>query len=159
MLVKGAPVRPWRSRSIPMPWLLVSRLLTSPGHQQPCIASLSFTLGWRHNGRDSVSNHQPHDCLLNCLFGRGSKKTSKLRVTGLCVGNSPVTGEYPAQMASDAESVSIWWRHHAWRLIHITCTISQCYYMGIYFHNSYIYIDKNKKYIFRMKCCDCCVRT
>ena len=30
-------------------------------------------------------------------------KTSKLRVTGLCVRNSPVTGEFPAQMASDAE--------------------------------------------------------
>ena len=44
---------------------------------------------WRHNGHDSVSNHQPHDCLLNRLFRRRSKKTSKLRVTGLCVGNSP----------------------------------------------------------------------
>ena len=31
---------------------------------------------------------------------------------GLCVGNSPVTGEFPAQMASNAENVSIWWRHH-----------------------------------------------
>ena len=28
------------------------------------------------------------------------QKTSKLRVTGLCVGNSPVTGEFPAQMAN-----------------------------------------------------------
>ena len=36
----------------------------------------------------------------------------KLRVTGLCVGNSPGTGEFPAQMASNAENVSIWWRHH-----------------------------------------------
>ena len=35
-----------------------------------------------------------------------------LRVTGLCVGNSPVTGEFPAQMASNAENISIWWRHH-----------------------------------------------
>ena len=70
------------------------------------------SLRWRHNGRDGVSNHQPHDCLLNRLFGRRSKKTSKLRVTGLCVGNSPVTGEFRAQMASDAENVSIWWRHH-----------------------------------------------
>ena len=69
-------------------------------------------LRWRHNGHDSVSNHQPHHCLLNRLFGRRSKKTSKLRVTGLCVGNSPGTGEFPAQMASNAENVSIWWRHH-----------------------------------------------
>ena len=70
------------------------------------------TLHWRHNGRDSVSNHQPHDCLLNRLFRRRSKKTSQLRVTGLCVGNSPVTGEFPSQRASNAENVSIWWRHH-----------------------------------------------
>ena len=70
------------------------------------------TLRWRHNERDGVSNHQPHDCLLNRLFGRRLKKTSKLRVTGLCAGNSPVTGEFPAQMASNAENVSIWWRHH-----------------------------------------------
>ena len=70
------------------------------------------SLQWRHNGHDSVSNHQPHDCLLNRLFRRRSKKASKLRVTGLCAGNSPGTGEFPAQMASYAENVSIWWHHH-----------------------------------------------
>ena len=43
---------------------------------------------------------------------RSSTKTSKLRVTGLCGGNSPVTGEFPAQMASNAKKISIWWRHH-----------------------------------------------
>ena len=48
-----------------------------------------ISLWWRHNDHDSVSNHQPHECLFNCLFRRRSKKTSKLRVTGLCVGNSP----------------------------------------------------------------------
>ena len=69
-------------------------------------------LQWRHNGCDSVSNHQPHQGLLNGLFMRRSKKTSKLRVTGLCAGNSPVTGEFPAQFASNAENVSIRWRHH-----------------------------------------------
>ena len=70
------------------------------------------SLQWRHNGHDSVSNHQPHHCLLNRLFRRRFNKTSKLRVTGLCAGNSPVTGEFPAQMASNAENYSIWWRHH-----------------------------------------------
>ena len=69
-------------------------------------------LRWRHNDHAGVSNHQPHGCLLNRLFRRKSKKTSKLRVTGLCAGNSPGTGEFPAQMASNAENVSIWWRHH-----------------------------------------------
>ena len=44
-------------------------------------------LQWRYNGRDGASNHQPHDCLLNRLFRRRSKKTSKFRVTGLCTGN------------------------------------------------------------------------
>ena len=48
------------------------------------------TLQWRHNVCDGVSKHQPHDCLLNRLFWRRSKKTSKLRVNGLCEGNSPV---------------------------------------------------------------------
>ena len=53
------------------------------------------------------------DCLLNRLFMPRSKKTSKPHVTGLCVGNSSVSGEFHAQMASCAENVSIWWRHHA----------------------------------------------
>ena len=44
--------------------------------------------------------------------GRRLKKTSKLRVTGLCEGNSPVASEFLAQRASNAENVSIWWRHH-----------------------------------------------
>ena len=52
------------------------------------------------------------DCLLNRLFRRRSKKASKLRVTGICAGKSPVTGEFPAHMASNAENVSILWRHH-----------------------------------------------
>ena len=72
----------------------------------------SNTLQWRHNGRNGVAKHRPNDCLLNRLFRHRSKKTSKFRVTGLCEGNSPVTGEFPAQMASNAESVSIWWRRH-----------------------------------------------
>ena len=72
----------------------------------------SSSLQWRQNGRDSVSNHQPHDCFLFRLFRHRSKKTSKLCVTGLCVGISPEAGEFPAQMASYAENVSIWWRHH-----------------------------------------------
>ena len=76
------------------------------------------SLRWRHNGRDGVSNHQPRDCLLNRLFVRKSKKTSKLCVNGLCVRNSPGTGEFPAQMASNAENVSIWWRHHDTRSRH-----------------------------------------
>ena len=43
---------------------------------------------------------------------RRSNMTPKPRVTGLCAGNSPVTGAFPTQRASNAENVSIWWRHH-----------------------------------------------
>ena len=84
------------------------------------------TLQWRHNGHNSVSNHQPHDCLLNRLFRRKSNKTSKLRVTGLCAGNSPVTGEFHAQMASNAENVSVWWRHHGVLCVSQVTIVVQC---------------------------------
>ena len=67
------------------------------------------TLQLRYNERGSVSNQQHLRCLLECRFRRRSKKTSKLRVTGLCMGNSPVTGEFPAPKASNEENVSIWW--------------------------------------------------
>ena len=70
------------------------------------------TLLWRHDERDGVSNHRRLDCLLKHLFRRISKEISKLRVTGLCEGNSSVAGDFPAQRASNAENVSIWWRHH-----------------------------------------------
>ena len=53
------------------------------------LSTLTHSLWWRHNGRDSFLNHQPRDCLLNRLFRLTSKKTSKFRGTGLCAGNSP----------------------------------------------------------------------
>ena len=53
------------------------------------LTKLQWSLRWRHNDHDGLSYHQPHGCLLNRLFSRRSKKTSKLRVTGLCAGNSP----------------------------------------------------------------------
>ena len=69
-------------------------------------------LQWHHNEHDGVSNHQPHDGLLNRLFRRTSEKPSKFIVTGFCEGNSSVTGEFPSQRASKAENVLIWRRHH-----------------------------------------------
>ena len=106
----------WVTRDAIWQWLrhswklLANRLTRDPKiviHDNECISLLR-----RHDGRDGVSNHQSHDCLLNHSFRCRSQKTSKLRVTGLCAGNSTVTGEFPAQMASYAEYVSIWWRHH-----------------------------------------------
>ena len=62
------------------------------------------TLQWRDNEPDGVPNHQPHDCLLNGLFRRISKKTWKLRVTGFVLGihrlpvNSPHKGSVTQKM-------------------------------------------------------------
>ena len=101
------------------------------------------TLRWRHNGRDCISNHQPHDCLLNRLFGRRSKKATKLRVTDLCAVNSPGTGEFPAQMASDAGNVSIWWRHHEFCVG--SCCVICCIVLG---HNVFSHEPAVLKWIF-----------
>ena len=49
-----------------------------------------LALPWRHYECDGISNHKPCDCLFSHLFRRRSKKISKLCVTGLCAGNSPV---------------------------------------------------------------------
>ena len=73
---------------------------------------LFVSLQWCHNERHGVSNHGRIHYLLNRFFGFRSKKTPKRCVTGLCGGNSPMTGEFPAQRASNAENASIWWRHH-----------------------------------------------
>ena len=92
-------------------------------------------LQWRHNGLDSVSNHQPRHCLLSRLFGCRTKKTSKLRVSGLCAGHSPETGEFPAQMASNAENVSFWWRHHAFFSGLLHCSTSNAEDISIIWRN------------------------
>ena len=82
-------------------------------------------LQWCHNEGDDVSNHPRFDCLINRLFRRRSKKTPKLRVTGLCEGNPPVTGGFSSQRTSNAENVSIWWRHQGkWNVSH--CVV-YCY--------------------------------
>ena len=92
------------------------------------MSAISFySLQWRHKERNGISNHQSHDCLLKCLFRRRSKKISKSRIT--CEGNSPVTGEFPAQRASTAENVSVSWRHHA-----------ECTYNCIASHRNTVYM-------------------
>ena len=112
--------------------------------------NIDWSLQWRRNGRDSVSNHQPQHCLLSRVFRRRSKKTSKLRVTGLCVGNSPVTDEFPAQRASNTENASIWWRHHG------LVTRPQCISFAPWFANGYrnLITDKwkiNRQLVVRRK--------
>ena len=106
-------------------------------------------LQWRHNGCHDISNYQPYHSLLNRLFRRRSKKTSKLRVTGLCAGNSSVVDESPAQMTSNAENVSVWWRHHGdrykateriWRFNYRALTFLSKVESGLPYQGALLYI-------------------
>ena len=56
------------------PWIFMELLMGL--HNSLLSSMIMFSLQWRHNGRDGVSNHQPHHCLLNRLYRRRSKKTS-----------------------------------------------------------------------------------
>ena len=71
-----------------------------------------YSLQWRHNGRDGVSNHLPPDCLLTVYSAADQRKHQSSASLSFVRGihRSPVI---PVQMASNAENVSIWWRHHA----------------------------------------------
>ena len=64
-------------------------------------------LQWCHNERDGISNHRHLYCLLSHFFKCSSKKTSKLRVTGLCEGNPPVTGGQDSDQFISFNSIPI----------------------------------------------------
>ena len=83
----------------------------------------ALPLQWRHNERDGISNHLRIDGLLN--FAGADGKTLNFRVTGLCEVNWPVTGEFHSKRASNAENVSIWWRHHAMQYCFYDMVISR----------------------------------
>ena len=96
--------------------------------------STVLSLQWRHDEHDGISNHQPHDCLLNCLLRHRSKKTSKLHVTGLCDRwpvNSPHKGPvmqkmylfddvimYRENVKASHYSSSVWWSYQMGWLHH-----------------------------------------
>ena len=44
--------------------------------------------------------------------GTDQRKHQSSASLAFVMGNSPATGEFPSQRASNAENVSIWWRHH-----------------------------------------------
>ena len=91
-----------------------------------CSCSISFNdndswpvcsvhaIQWRHNERKGVSNHRHLECLLNRMFRCGSKKISKLHVTGPLWGELTGHRWIPLIRASNAENVSIWWRYHGY---------------------------------------------
>ena len=90
-----------------MPWVYLRQInsvdpaaptdVTSKTHSATLFLN---SLQWRHNEHDGVSSHRPHDCFLKDLFRRRSDAASKLGVTGLSAGNSPLTGEFPAKRAT-----------------------------------------------------------
>ena len=77
-----------------------------------CKESIFKSLQWHHNDCHGITNYWHLDCLINHVFRCTSKITWKLCVTGLCVGNPPVTGGFPSQRSSSMENVSISCCHH-----------------------------------------------
>ena len=77
-------------------------------HSNGCykiVRSCTLSLQWCHIEHNGISNHRCLDFFLKRLFRRRSKKTWKLRGTGLYEGSSPVTSGFPAQRTSNAENV------------------------------------------------------
>ena len=85
----------WHKFWSTVPQVTCWRKATSHFHNKWWGVSIQIICNHYSDGRDSVSNHQPHGCLLDLSFRRRSKKTSMLRFTGLCVGNSPGTVNFP----------------------------------------------------------------
>ena len=120
----------------------------------------SFTFRWHHNGHDGVSNHQPHHCLLNRLFWCRSKKTSKLRLTGLCAGpvNSPHKWPVTRKMFpfDDVIMSTRWVKHFINRCLFFSYELLKNMIVGMWIHiifpfsscifvvTSYLWIDSNR---------------
>ena len=122
------------------------------------------TSQWYHNERDGVSNHRRLGCLLNRLFRLRSKKISKLRVTGLYGGNSPVT---PHKGPVTWKFVFILWRHHG----HVSFPVPLCvskigkphwrwvgrlWFIGLYLYG-FPHILKTTDYIETRWCTPCAI--
>ena len=60
------------------------------GSYQCMVSDGIHSLKWRNNERDGISNHQPHDCLLNRLFKAQIKENFKAPVTGMFPHKRPV---------------------------------------------------------------------
>ena len=83
-----------------------------------CHSKTNHTIQWRHNDHDGVSK-SPASRLFTQLFIQTQIKENikATRHWPLC-GEFTGTGEFPAQRASYAENVSIWWRHHEQNRFH-----------------------------------------
>ena len=135
---------------IPVFWILVAWNLLQKVQLKICHHRFSYCHHLNHDNPVSTASYMCHpdplchynDVIMSAMASqitchtvvystvysrRRSKKISKLRVTGLCKRNSPVTGEFAAQRASNAENFSIWWRHHVlMSVLWVTVTWSIC---------------------------------
>ena len=87
----------------------IMMILIRKCHWEICCPWLHRKLSKSQHNSDAIMSARPSQItsLTSVYSRRRTKKTSKPRVTGLCEGNSPVTGEFPAQKASNAENVIV----------------------------------------------------
>ena len=115
----GEAIISWHSWDLSTGLIVVADIL-KPGHRQLHILGLCSYERWWNSGHynDVIMSAMASQIISVSIvystvcFGVDRRKHAKLRVTGLCAGNSPVIGEYPAQRATNTEIVSILWRHH-----------------------------------------------
>ena len=99
---------------------MCSDVVPQNAFQSTWFASLSAVNGRVYNHNDVIMGAMDPKSSASRVFAQpfihcadqSKHQNSASTVTGLCVGNSPVTGHFPAQMASNAENVSIWWPNH-----------------------------------------------
>ena len=74
-----------------------------------CITVTSLWARWRLKSPASRLFTQPFN---QVQIKENTKARRHWPLCGEFTGNSPVAGEFPADMANNAEYFSIWWRHH-----------------------------------------------
>ena len=126
--------------------LRMNRLIKSHFKQFPFVLSLQ----WRHNN-PMVSQITSLTIVYSAIYsGTDQSKHSELRVTGLCGGNSPVTGEFPAQRASNGENVSIWWRHHVVLRDWVWCKWCIQYQFSMCYSTQHVFAEKDLCVVIRL---------
>ena len=137
-------------------WVFSTRIIVRHTWSTECIHTQDPNSVFHYNDV-TMSAIAPQVTSLTIVYSnfysrRRSKKTSKLRVTGFCAGKSPETGEFPAKRASNAEIVSIWWRHHGTAIILVAVSLPAVALFFV-FHCHIAYIWPRKFYILLLPLC------
>ena len=103
---------------ITAPHCILNRLLWFKSFNSDGSSNVSISCSYEHLNQDWRGRSVYHysDVIISAMASQitgvfmvcstvCSEKASKLNVTGLCEGNSPVTGEFPSQRASNAQNV------------------------------------------------------